>query len=288
MIEFIENFIENEDLIFGITDNKKLNLPKKLLQDTPFVNYSYDERTNPLATMKNCNSIIVVGMGYKLTTNSDKTKPYVASGYLDFDYPKILKEKLSSLVKKMTLEKNFDYKIFVDTGPLSERELAKKSGLGFYGKNHSIISKKFGSAFFIGYIMTDLKLPINLEINKDCGKCTKCINICHAKSLTDNNNKVNFKNFCSYITQKKEDLTESEKKLLDNKLYGCDDCLTVCPFNSEHHINTINPLEFDNIINLSNREFKEKFYNKGIFWRGNKVIKRNASIGKSTLYKHKK
>ncbi len=279
IIDLINKILKKENLIYGITDNKRLNLHKDLLDNTPFVNYPYEERVNPLATMSNCKSIIVVGMGYSITSNEDKTKPYVSSGYLDYDYHKVLKNKLQLIVDELSSFSPFDYKIFVDTGPLVERELAKKSGLGFYGKNYSIISEKFGSAFFIGYIMTDLELTPTKSINKNCGNCKKCIEACPTKILSKVDNKFIFKKCCSYLTQKKEPLSPYEESVLSNKLYGCDDCIRACPYNYKQQSEAKNPLNFSTINNLSNKKFKETFQNTGFFWRGATTIKRNGNIG---------
>ncbi len=287
-MEVLEN-LKSKGFIVGVTNSEKLNVEQKYLinNKTPFVNYCIENRINPKVTMENCNSIIVVGMPYKINSFNDKTKAKVASGYLQYDYHKKLKsvliETVENIQEKHTNKSDFMYKIFVDTGPLIERELGKKAGLGVIGKNRSLINKKIGSSFFIGYIMTNLVLPINEEVKDDfCKSCEKCLKACPSKCLKKYKNEtyIESQKCVSYLTQKKEDLTEEEKKVISNSLYGCDICLVVCPHNKKNLIhNNNNHIDFSEFESLSNKQFKEKFQNTGIYWRGKKTIVRNSKIG---------
>ena len=154
-----------------------------------------------------------------------------------------------------------------------------------------IITEKYGSYVFLGEIITNLELA-NEEIRKfeqikeyrECGKCTKCYKGCPTKSI--NISKIN-PNICSsYITQKK-DLTDIEIKLLKGKIFGCDICQNVCPYNNKidfSKIEEFKPLEFmgslqsDIYADMNNKFFKENISRTSCGWRGKNVIKRNAII----------
>lgn len=278
MNEIIENFCKINNLQYGIIDTKKLKI-KSTLYKAPFSDYTLEERTNPLITMDNAKSIIVFIMPYKINTFSDKNRPLVSSPNLNYDYHKIFKKKLKDVASLLYDVKPFEYKVIVDSGMLMERELCVKAGLGYYSKNTNLINDKFGSCFFIGYIMSSEEFS-NTNHNpskKDCGKCTICMESCPTKVIKGNYD-IDRYNCLSYITQKKEFLTDREKELFSNKVYGCNECVKVCPKNADFLYYEEETIEFSHFLENSSRTFKEKFENTGFFWRGNSVMKRNATI----------
>ncbi len=277
MLKIIENFSQNNDLTYGVTDNLCLKI-NRYKDSIPFVNYNSQERTNPLLQMKNCKSIVVFLMPYKINTFNDKAKPSIASPHLYYDYHKVFMQKLEDLMKLVLEKEKVEYKIFVDTSMLMERELAVKAGLGYFSKNTNIINDKYGSSFFIGYIMMDKDLGrVDSEVIKDCGDCTICFDNCPTGAINGDYTIDQYK-CLSYITQKKEELTEEEKKQLSNNIYGCNICVKVCPKNKNNLYCEEDTIEYEDFLNNTQKSFKEKYRDTGFCWRGNSVLKRNAEI----------
>lgn len=278
MNRIIQTFCENNSLDYGIIDNKPL-ITNEICDKVPFINYSLEERTNPLLSMSTCKTILVFLMPYKINTFDDITKPNISSPNLYYDYHKVFTNKLKNLVDTLLESINFEYKIFVDTGKLIERELAVKAGLGFFSKNTNIISEKFGSACFIGYILTDYNFELtNKKVSNKCGQCSLCVKKCPTKAIKGDYT-IDRNRCLSNLTQQKGDVLQEDKKLFSNKIYGCNECVKICPCNKGSLYYEEHTLTFDDFLNNTNSEFKEKFFNTGFFWRGNKVIKRNAQIG---------
>ena len=202
-----------------------------------------------------------------------------------YDYHNVIKEKLSLVTDYIkTISPSAECESFSDIGPEIDRHLAYSAGLGFYGKNRMLINDDFGSYFFIGYILTDLSLPMDKPLSKSCIGCNKCIESCAGGALGDE--------FClekcaSHISQKKGDLTENEIAILkrSNLIFGCDICQKVCPHNNiaprpmkEFTRDMIHTLYIDDIENLSNKEFLSKYKNRAFSWRGKNVLLRNINI----------
>ncbi len=194
-----------------------------------------------------------------------------------------------------TNSNNNTNKAFVDTGALFERGFALKSGIGFKGKNTSVINKEFGSYFNIGYILSSEKLELT-EIDErnceDCFGCNRCINSCPSHSLGEVNGiyTCNYETCISYLTQKKGLLSLKEMQSMGESLYGCEICQQVCPHNYEVDFDedyiSINPV---NVLEMSKKDF-EKYRSLPFNWRGLPTLKRNAliSVYNSNMLKDEK
>lgn len=209
-------------------------------------------------------SIIVVGKGYP-------PSPFTNLSSLAFgrDYHHTLTEILKDLSKTI----NASSTIMVDTGPLYERPLAVKAGLGFMGKNGLVISPVLGSFFNIGLLVVDTYLeptePSTQSCPEDCNLCEKAC-------------PTNLSLCISSLTQKKGNLTDREKELIGNQLYGCDLCQLCCPFN-----NITPPTEQEDpktILNMTEPEFDSRFGHTAMAWRGFKHLRRNAKIVLQNMY----
>lgn len=246
---------------------------------------SIEKRINPRATMENAKSIIVCAFPYFIENVLDSNISKYCYGK---DYHIVVKEKLKQIGEYINNEvKDFEYMIFADNGPLVDRYLASESGIGYYGINNNIITDEYGSYVFIGYIINNYNFELDNKSNKTCIKCGKCIKSCPGKAILGNF-KIDPKKCLSYITQKKEALSEDEKTILKNnkKIFGCDICQDVCPHNI--NISKTNIKEFaqdlmyrlneEDIYNISNKEFKRKYKDKAFSWRGKKIIQRNMEI----------
>lgn len=286
------------DLI-GFIKVEKFNELKKILEKreknsylSGFEEKNIEKRINPYLTLQNAETIIVIGMSYYVNEKDivcispNKIRGNISRSSWGRDYHIVLKEKMKNLSEYMEKEYNdFEYKYFTDTGPLVDRHLAYKAGIGWYGKNNCIISDEYGSWIFIGYILCNLKINVDNFIKTGCGNCNKCINACPTGALMEDN-LYNSKLCISYLTQTKENISYELREKMGNSIYGCDICQLVCPHNS-HRLKSheefipkkdnYKPDLFD-LLKLSNKQFKKRFGDSAMAWRGNNIIKRNALI----------
>lgn len=246
---------------------------------------SIEKRINPRASMENAESIIVCAFPYFVEDVVDSNLSKYCYG---MDYHIVVKEKLQQIADYIDSEiEGFQYMIFADNGPLVDRYLASVSGIGYYGINNNIITDEYGSFVFIGYIINNYYFESDKKSEKSCAKCGKCITSCPGKAILGNF-EMNPKKCLSYITQKKEDLSEDEKIALKNnkKIFGCDICQDVCPHNisisktniKEFKEELIYNLKEEEINNISNKEFRRRYKEKAFSWRGKKIIQRNIEI----------
>lgn len=284
----------NIDMI-GFTDGgplknieEYLNYRFKNNRYTEFEEADIKKRIDPKLTMPNCNTIIVIALSYNVDYNEKpdyEFKGSLSKSSWGIDYHKVLKNKLELLVDEIKKVKDFDYKSFVDTGPLVDRELAYKAGIGYYGKNCSIINEKYGSFIFIGYMLTDLEIEeYDIPVESQCGECDLCLKACPTNAL-DNSYRLNPRKCISYLTQTKEEIDDELKGKMGIKIYGCDTCQMVCPQNKfinkschEEFLPTVTKgaLDLKELLTISNREFKQKYGHMSGSWRGKGVLKRNA------------
>ena len=244
-----------------------------------------EKRVNPKLIMENAKSIIVCVFPYHI---EDKYESNISRYCYGMDYHLVIKEKLNEICEEIkSVDEKFEYRVFEDNGPLVDRYLAYLAGIGYYGVNNNLITDKYGSYVFIGYIVNNYDLEVDNPTNKTCIKCNKCVKYCPGNAL-EGNYKMNPKKCLSYITQKKEELTLEEKdKMKKNKLiFGCDICQIVCPHNKdicesnieEFTTDLITNLDEEEISSISNKEFKRRYKNRAFSWRGRNIIKRNMDI----------
>jgi len=254
-------------------------------------------RINPKATMETAKTIIVIGQSYftddkKLQKESSEIYVELARTAWGRDYHIVLKEKLHALgafIKSKA--SNFEFKAFVDTGPLVDRYLGYKAGLGWFGCNNSLINEEYGSWFFIGYMLINIEIEVDEPLSNKCKGCRKCIEACPGKALQDKQ-VFNAKKCVSYLLQAKNELTEEERSSMGNRLYGCDVCQTVCPHNknvkqaaSEDFVpkQLSGRVSIEELLKMSNKDFQQLFSANASGWRGKKVLQRNAIVALGNL-----
>jgi epoxyqueuosine reductase len=168
-----------------------------------------------------------------------KDHAYISRYALGRDYHKLMRKRLQQLGKKITEYcENFNYRPFVDSAPILERPLAEKAGLGWVGKHSLLLNKHAGSWFFLGELLIDIPLPITAIESKntekatnDCGSCVACIKICPTKAIVEPY-VVDARRCISYFTIESPDPIPLElRPLMGNRIYGCDDCQLICPWN---------------------------------------------------------
>lgn len=274
---------------------------KSILQDhrdkgyeSGFEEPDLDKRTIPALESGEAMSIIAIAVAYpSKMENPPKSEPGARRGILSRaswgqDYHHVLREALGKLenfirdrVPDAVLES------MVDTGVLVDRAVAERAGIGFSGKNCSIISPKWGSWIYLGEMVTNIPFAPDTPVQEGCGDCTKCIDACPTGALVGPG-ELNAQACISYLTQTKGFLSDDYMTKIGNRLYGCDTCQVVCPHNRgknwDHRPQLLPDPEIAKplllpILDLSNREFKEKFGSSSAAWRGKKPIQRNAIIG---------
>ncbi|MEG0855398.1 MAG: tRNA epoxyqueuosine(34) reductase QueG [Terrisporobacter sp.] len=244
-----------------------------------------DRRINPKLIMEDAKSVIVCTFPYYIGNIEDANISKYCYGK---DYHIVIDEMLNKICEEIKYDiEGFDYKIFADNGPLVDRYLAYLSGIGYFGINNNIITDKYGSYVFIGYIINNYEFKCDEPLDKTCNKCNKCVEYCPGNALKGNY-EMNPQKCLSFLTQKKEELSLCEEvKIKDNKmLFGCDICQDVCPHNKNIEKtklksfteNLITKLDKEEISEISNKEFKRRYKDRAFSWRGRKIIKRNMDI----------
>ncbi len=195
-----------------------------------------DRRADPRLLWPGVRSIIVVGLNYAPAENplSDLAFPERAAVSVyarNRDYHDIFKKRLKRLAGALATETGAEMKVFVDTAPVLERALAAAGGLGWQGKHTNLVSRRFGSWLFLGEIFTSLDLPPDPPQKNLCGSCRACLDICPTDAFPAPG-RLDARRCIAYLTiEHKGPIPREFRKAIGNRVYGCDDCLAVCPWN---------------------------------------------------------
>jgi len=197
------------------------------------------KRTRPADLVAGTKRIISVRMDYA-PANIDQAEEilqhdnigYISRYALGRDYHKVMRNRLQKLAKRINQEIGvFGYRAFTDSAPVMEKALAEKAGLGWIGKHSNLLDSKTGSWFFLGELYVDLELPIDEKSTNHCGSCSKCIDICPTQAIIAPY-QVDARLCISYLTiELKTAIPEDLRSKIGNRIYGCDDCQLVCPWN---------------------------------------------------------
>jgi epoxyqueuosine reductase len=197
------------------------------------------KRSRPALLHENTKSIISVRMDYlpenAVEMNQNLTSPtaaYISRYALGRDYHKLMRQRLQKLADKIQVEIGaFGYRAFVDSAPVLEKAIAEKAGLGWIGKHSNLINRKAGSWFFLGEIYTDLDLQIDTPATSHCGACEACLTVCPTQAIVAPYH-VDARRCVSYLTIELHGaIPEEFRPLIGNRIYGCDDCQLICPWN---------------------------------------------------------
>jgi len=163
---------------------------------------------------------------------NDPARAFISRYALGRDYHKLMRNRLQRLARQIEAETgSFGYRAFVDSAPVMEKALAEKAGLGWIGKHSNLLNRTAGSWFFLGELYTDLALPVDEAVEEHCGSCQACIDCCPTRAIVAPY-QVDARRCISYLTiELRGSIPESLRPSLGNRIYGCDDCQQVCPWN---------------------------------------------------------
>ena len=197
------------------------------------------KRSHPEELVPGTVRVITVRMNYLSTTQgealsnlADPERAYIARYALGRDYHKLIRKRLQRLASR--LEDSVGptgYRVFCDSAPVLEKPLAAKAGLGWVGKHSLVLDRTAGSWFFLGEVYTDLPLPVDRPVSAHCGSCTRCIDVCPTQAIVAPY-QLDARRCIAYLTiEHTGPIPEPLRPLIGNRVFGCDDCQLVCPWN---------------------------------------------------------
>ena len=204
--------------------------------DMLWLENNVERRVDPLVMWGEAKTALVLAQNYAPDNNPIdnlklKNRANISVYARGDDYHKVIKKKLKSLAGWMAREYKTEVKVFVDTAPIMEKPLAQSSGIGWQGKHTNLVSKNYGSWLFLGVILISIKLPVNVSENDHCGTCQACIDVCPTKAFPKPY-QLDARKCISYLTiEHKGHIPLKYRSAIGNRVYGCDDCLAVCPWN---------------------------------------------------------
>ena len=195
-----------------------------------------DRRKHPLRLWPDARSVIVLGMNYgpiidPMERLKDKSCGTISVYALNRDYHDVIKGKLKTLAQWLARTTGSEVKVFVDTAPLMEKPLAEQAGIGWQGKHTNLVSRQLGSWLFLGSILTSADLQIDDGEQDHCGACRACLDICPTDAFPAPY-QLDARRCISYLTiEHKGHIAREFRAAMGNRIFGCDDCLAVCPWN---------------------------------------------------------
>jgi len=204
--------------------------------DMDWLASSADRRASPLAMWPDVRSIIMLGLNYgpdddPLAALKARDRGTISVYARGDDYHELIKARLKKLARWLIANAGGDVKVFVDTAAVMEKPLAAGAGLGWQGKHTNLVSRRFGSWLFLGSIFTTLELPADEAKGDSCGSCRACLEICPTAAFPAPY-RLDARRCISYLTiEHKGPIPRELRTAIGNRIYGCDDCLAVCPWN---------------------------------------------------------
>jgi epoxyqueuosine reductase len=265
-------------------------LKEKRHGEMAYMENHFDKRLDPRLLVDGANSVISLLFNYYTEEKQkDPQAPKISKYAFGEDYHHVIKDQLAEFYER-AIEKigSFNARFFVDSAPVLDKVWAKKSGLGWIGKNSNLITKQQGSFFFIAEIICDLELDYDGPIKDYCGTCNACVEACPTEAIVAPY-VVDGSKCISYLTieLKNEILPSSFKGKMDDWMFGCDVCQDVCPWNrfsKPHHEPRFNPngplldLTKKDWLDLSEEVFRELFKNSAVKRTKYKGLKRNLDF----------
>ena len=193
-------------------------------------------RATPRVLWGEVRSVVMLGLNYGSDENplkllEEKSRAAISVYARGDDYHDVIKSKLKTLARWLVAQGGGDVKVFVDTAAVMEKPLANAAGLGWQGKHTNLVSRDYGSWLFLGAIFATLELPLDKTEQDHCGTCRNCLDICPTAAFPQPY-RLDARRCISYLTiEHKGAIPHEFRAAIGNRIYGCDDCLAVCPWN---------------------------------------------------------
>ena len=255
------------------------------------------KRARPAELVPGTVSVISVRMDYWSEADrakaeallGDAAQAYISRYALGRDYHKVLRNRLQQLADRLAERVgSFGHRVFVDSAPVLEVELASRAGLGWRGKHSLLLTREAGSLFFLGELFVDLALPPDAPVTEHCGDCRRCIDVCPTQAIVAPY-KVDARRCISYLTiELRSTIPVELRPLIGNRVYGCDDCQLTCPWNrfaqtsDEPDFAVRNGLDGASLVELfgwSREDFERRLEGSAIRRIGYECWLRNLAVG---------
>jgi epoxyqueuosine reductase len=250
-----------------------------------------ERRCDPAALWPEARSILMLGMNYGPDHDPRSIRETPRRGAFAVyahgrDYHDVIKGKLKALAGWLHAQTGDDVKVFVDTAPVMEKPLAQAAGIGWQGKHTNLVSRDFGSWLFLGAIFSATPLPPDEPETSHCGSCNRCLDICPTHAFPKPY-QLDARRCISYLTiEYKGHIPRAFRRAIGNRVYGCDDCLAVCPWNSfaatareaKFAARPIVNAPLDKLITMTDAEFRQAFAGTAIKRIGRDRFIRNVLI----------
>lgn len=249
-------------------------------------------RSDPSQLLDTIQSVIVIAKRYRTVefNNDDSKSTGVIARYAwGDDYHDVLRPKLNKIVDWIHQQTNGAHhsRAFVDSGPVLERDYAAQAGIGWFGKHTNILSSELGNWFFLGVVFTSLKLEFDTPVKAHCGTCVKCLDCCPTNAFISPY-ALDARRCISYLTiELKGPIPRDLRPLVGNRVFGCDDCLLVCPWNrfaqpiDENEFfprDGLNPVDLIEMMKLDDARFRERFKGSPVLRTKRRGFLRNVAV----------
>lgn len=257
-----------------------------------YLSRSVEKRTRPELVLPGVRSVVCVGMSYGPGRESSRlpspTRGFISRCARNRDYHEVMKEPLTHLADRLAEVADGRTVTYVDTGPVVERVAAHRAGLGWWGRNTCLVNQRFGSWFFLGEILTTAELsPSGASSPDHCGECRLCLEACPTGALIAPG-QLDARRCLSYLTiEHKGVIPRALRPLVGNRVYGCDSCQEVCPWN-QHAARTAHPEflpredleapQLTELLLLPPEAFRERFRGTSLYRLKRKRLARNAAV----------
>ena len=251
-----------------------------------------ERRKHPRAMWPDAKSAILLGLNYgpdddPLSLLERRDRGAISVYARGRDYHKLIKQRLKQLARAYAEKTHAAVRVFVDTAPLMEKPLAAKAGLGWQGKHTNLVSRSLGNWLFLGVILTDAELVADAEEHDHCGSCHACLDICPTQAFPAPY-RLDARKCISYLTiEHKGPIPSEYRRAMGNRIYGCDDCLAVCPWNkfaetareaSLHARAELKMPKLADLAALDETGFREVFAGSPVRRAGHESFIRNVAI----------
>ncbi|HEV2329105.1 MAG TPA: tRNA epoxyqueuosine(34) reductase QueG [Verrucomicrobiae bacterium] len=265
-------------------------IAEKKFGEMAWMERSAEKRVEPQKVLPEAKSVICLAASYFRETPDQDAESGIVARYARFDdYHDVLGERLKSLTQFLTEIGRPETRSlwYVDTGPVLERDFAQRAGIGFIGKHTNVISRKFGNWIFLSEILTTLELEPDAPEMNHCGKCSRCITACPTAAITAPF-QLDARRCISYLTiELKGPIPEEFRPAIGNRIYGCDDCLAVCPWNKfaregqlmkSHQRKDLEQADLIDLLSLDAAGFKGRFAGSPILRTKRRGLLRNVCV----------